>query len=316
MIQALFCENGGHYYDRIATRGRQARSCVDHDGTGIPTKTYRAGSKAGEQAFAQRGGLLKERAAAPRSVPVRKVAGSDSGDKESRNKEAIERAIDRSITRDKKAEAPTLQTLRCAFAGHEWTRVPKRGTKPLFCPEHEWMKGSPVPEEDYPVSITLDNEFTYEPESMETVMADSLDPDEASSERNDHTGQFQCEICGEWKPRKSSRGRLPKTCDDCKATPAYQAEVYANQRVDAEDRGERVATRLEELLRTRGTHLSQNGDRFQLQRWVKGRTWTNESLTVDNWGFRQWMLDDDNAHLVKIKRLRWVKINEHELATV
>jgi hypothetical protein len=49
---------------------------------------------------------------------------------------------------------------------------------------------------------------------------------------------------------------------------------------------------------------------------VKGRTWTNESLTVDNWGFRQWMLDDDNAHLVKIKRLRWVKINEHELATV
>jgi hypothetical protein len=86
MIQALFCENGGHYYDRIATRGRQARSCVDHDGTGIPTKTYRAGSKAGEQAFAQRGGLLKERAAAPRSVPVRKVAGSDSGDKESRTR--------------------------------------------------------------------------------------------------------------------------------------------------------------------------------------------------------------------------------------
>lgn len=319
MIQTLFCKNGGHYYDRVATRGRQALSCVDHDGTGIPVKTYRAGSKAGEAAFQKTGGAVKARWGAdyartgPKAVPVKVVSGSVLKDptpdqkaklreafatREQRNEEAIERAI---------ANSTGLQTLHCSF-GHDWTRVPTRGTKPLTCPEHrgvvsakEQADPAPLAEDEYPVAITLDEEFTYE-----------FDEQPSSGDK----GQFLCESCGEWKPRKSNRGRVQKTCDECKELPAVQVAVAANLRANAEDRGERVATRLEELLRTRGTHLSQNGDRFQLQRWVKGRTWENLKVTADNWGVKHWAMDDDNAHQLKIKRLRWVKINDRELATV
>lgn len=324
-LRAILCLNGGEVFTVEAKRGRPPTSCTRHGGTGDPVQTFRKGSKAEKDALRELSSPVKERAdyvQPPRAVPVRKVVGSDEG------------------------VSPT-RTLVCAFDGHTWQRPVQGGKPPKFCPVHAGKppvaeRAQPSTEDDYPIEITLTG--TYKPTTtpaeqrrllqaafnrpeqpkrrkrsdtgskavalvapsrVDRTVSQSDDPEEDGS---DHAGEFWCERGEHWAPRRSNRGQVPKICDEHK-DDAWQREKRASTLESAEARGAAVADALIERLRTRGTDLASNSGRFQLQRWVKGRTWENLNLTADNWGVKKWLTNDDNAHQIKIKRVRWVPVN-------
>lgn len=164
MIQALYCQLGGHAYEREATRGRQPTSCVDHGGTGIVTRTYRAGSKNGEAALSEHGGTVKGRQSAgvkareyrekaipePRKVPVKVVPESvvDDGDYpieitlngggyRATTTAAEQRALLGTVsTLDTKSEHDPRTEFWCERGQHWAARKSPRGRVPIVCDEH------------------------------------------------------------------------------------------------------------------------------------------------------------------------------------
>lgn len=300
MYQTLYCQNGGHYYDRVPVRARQPSSCVDDGGTGIPVKKYRRGSKAGEAAFATTGGLVKEQ----------------------RNREAIDRAV--------KAAQPTVTTWlrRQAAQAAAPRKVPVR----VAAGSNEGEQ--PSTEDDYPVTIDLNGRGGYRPETTareqarilraafgepvrkpeqpkhrsKATAAALVAPTIVEPETDAHAGEFRCKVGEHWSPRKSNRGKVPTVCDEHKAHPDYQREQATAARTSAEARGDAIADTLEARLRENGTHLSQNTDRFRLEERVGKRTWTPLKLTADNYGVKHWAKDATNAALLRVRRVRWVPV--------
>lgn len=258
MIQTLRCQNGDHYYDREGVRGRAASSCTSHDGTGVPVKSYRKGSRAGELAFAKQGGAIKARMA-PRPVPVRKVVGSDEG------------AV-------KLEEFPVKIRLTGTYKPTTSLQEQVAILRQRFAPA---------------VAVALQAPSALEKEE---------------EQEEDHSNQFWCEVGEHWCPRRFNRGRAPRICDDHKAHPEHEREVKKAALDSAEARGAAIATALIDRLRLNGTDLQSNTDRFRAERW-DGQQWIATGLQADNWGVKHWAKDERNAHLLKIKRVRWVKIS-------
>ena len=333
-LRAILCQNGGEVFTVEASRGRPPTSCTKHGGTGVAVQSFRKGSKTGNDTLAKLGEAVKARQGvvtvtrpkAPRAVPVRIVSGSDEGDGNLRtlvcefNGHSWKRPA-------KRGRVPRNCPEHDGMASEMWS-------------QSEEDEGE---EDDYPVEITLTG--TYKPATSQAeqrrlltaafgevrkppqprrrtraqVQAAALqapptldtppklppmpaDPDQEDA----HPGEFWCEPGQHWHPRKSTRGRKPRACDDHRDDEGYQRERSTEYRENAANRGEAIADALIGRLRERGTDLASNSQRFQLQEWVKGRTWRNLQLTADNWGMRHWLTDDDNAHAVKLKRLRWV----------